>query len=308
MLDRRSYLFSDDFAALTSGAENGEGLSAKASAHVREVAALYETVRRLRTYAVKDMAVLSAGMPCKPGGPSDRMPDLTGDGMTVSAADLERLERDVHGLNRALGAMIPGVAVQLKRIGKTLMSDGGMGVRVEPVSVRDGGATIPLRRESAGIRRIIELLPHLIRAFNDPDVCVAIDGLDTDVFEYLFGAMLEEFVRVGRGQLIFTAHNLRPMERMQPTSDTIVLSTLDPQNRFIPYRGLGKTNNPRRQYFNALELGGTTVPLYKGGMTQLIGAGFTLAGNEHDQIDQQVEDGMRTLLDVPVDGLEEALC
>ena len=36
-------------------------------------------------------------------------------------------------------------------------------------------------------------------------------------------------------------------------------------------------------------------------------AGFTLAGNEHDQIDQQVEDGMRALLDVPVDGLEEAL-
>ena len=42
-------------------------------------------------------------------------------------------------------------------------------------------------------------------------------------------------------------------------------------------------------------------------MPQLIGAGFTLAGNEHDPFDQQVEDGMRSLLDVPVDGLEEAL-
>lgn len=46
---------------------------------------------------------------------------------------------------------------------------------------------------------------------------------------------------------------------------------------------------------------------HRRGMPQLIGAGFALAGNEHDQIDQQVEDGMRALLDVPADGLEEAL-
>lgn len=186
------------------------------------------------------------------------------------------------------------------------MDDGNIGVRFEPVSVRDG-MEVPLRNESEGIVRIVGMLAYLIQAFNNPDACVAIDELDTGIFEYLFGEMLGEFAKGAQGQLIFTAHNLRPMERMQPISDMIVLSTLDPRNRFIPYRGLGKTNNPRRQYFNALELGGTTVPLYKGGMPQLIGAGFNLAGNEHDQIDQQVEDGMRALLDVPVDGLEETL-
>ena len=49
------------------------------------------------------------------------------------------------------------------------------------------------------------------------------------------------------------------------------------------------------------------MPLYKGGMTQLIGAGFTLAGTEHTTIDKQVKDGMRSLMDVPIDGLDGVL-
>lgn len=219
---------------------------------------------------------------------------------------MEKLNRNVRMFNQVLPMMVSGLTIRLKEIDTRLMDDGNIGVRFEPVSVRNG-LEVPLRNESEGIVRIVSMLAYLIQAFNNPNACVAIDELDTGIFEYLFGEMLGEFAKGAQGQLIFTAHNLRPMERMQPISDMIVLSTLDPRNRFIPYRGLGKTNNPRRQYFNALELGGTTVPLYKEGMPQLIGAGFTLAGNEHDQIDQQVEDGMRALLDVPVDGLEEAL-
>ena len=186
------------------------------------------------------------------------------------------------------------------------MDDGNIGVRFEPVSVRDG-MEVPLRNESEGIVRIVGMLAYLIQAFNNPNACVAIDELDTGIFEYLFGEMLGEFAKGAQGQLIFTAHNLRPMERMQPTSDTIVLSTLDPWNRFAPYHGLGGTDDPRRRYFRALELGGTTTPLYKEGVTPLIGVGFTLAGTDRDLIGRQVEDGLRTLRDVPTGGLEKVL-
>ena len=320
MLERRSYLFSDDFLGLVSDVEsNGGELSLKAMNRIQEVTSLSAAVRQLKRYAWNSISILSTknttsvsysllplSMPTEDDGPSARFLDLLGENV-VSERDMEKLNRNVRMFNQVLPMMVSGLTIRLKEIDAKLMDDGNIGVRFEPVSVRDG-MEVPLRNESEGIVRIVGMLAYLIQAFNNPNACVAIDELDTGIFEYLFGEMLGEFAKGAQGQLIFTAHNLRPMERMQPTSDTIVLSTLDPRNRFIPYRGLGKTNNPRRQYFNALELGGTTVPLYKEGMTQLIGAGFTLAGNEHDQIDQQVEDGMRALLDVPVDGLEEALC
>lgn len=318
MLERRSYLFSAGFLTLTSGVKTGEGLSAKASDRVGEVAALADAVRRLRAYAEKDMAIpatkntasadhglLPLGMPHEDGGPSARFLDLRGENI-VTETDMGLLDCNVRMLNQVLPVMVPGLTIRLKRIGTAVMGDGGVGVRFEPVCVREG-AEVPLRNESEGIVRIVGTLAYLIRAFNDPDACVAIDGLDAGVFEYLFGAMLEEFVRVGQGQLIFTAHNLRPMERMQPTPDMIVLSTLDPHNRFIPYRDLDGADDPRRRYFKALELGGTTTPLYKEGVTPLIGVGFTLASTDRDLIGRQVEDGLHTLLDVPTDGLEKVL-
>lgn len=319
MLERRSYLFSDDFLGLVSDVEsNGGELSLKAMNRIQEVVSLSTAVRQLKRYAWNSISILSTkntasvsysllplSLPTEDDGPSARFLDLLGENVVIER-DMEKLNRNVRMFNQVLPMMVSGLTIRLKEIDTKLMDDGNIGVRFEPVSVRDG-MEVPLRNESEGIVRIVGMLAYLIQAFNNPNACVAIDELDTGIFEYLFGEMLGEFAKGAQGQLIFTAHNLRPMERMQPTSDTIVLSTLDPRNRFIPYRGLGKTNNPRRQYFNALELGGTTVPLYKEGMPQLIGAGFTLAGNEHDQIDQQVEDGMRALLDVPVDGLEEAL-
>ena len=319
MLERRSYLFSDGFLTLAAVAgTDGSDLSLKAANRVHEVAALSEAVRRLRAYAEKDIAILSTkntasvsyrllplGMPHEDDEPSARFLDLLGENI-VTEADMERLNRNVHMFNQVLPMMVSGLTISLKEIDARLMDDGNIGVRFEPVSVRDG-VEVPLRNESKGIVRIVSMLAYLIQAFNNPNACVAIDELDTGIFEYLFGEMLGEFAKGAQGQLIFTAHNLRPMERMQPTSDTIVLSTLDPRNRFVPYRGMGKTNNPRRQYFNALEFGGTTTPLYEGSMPQLIGAGFTLAGSEHTKIDQQVEDGTRSLLNVPVDGLEGAL-
>lgn len=319
MLERRSYLFSDDFLGLMSDAEsNIDELSLRAMSRIHDVLALSEAASQLKRYARNGISILSTkntasvsysllplSMPTEDDGPSARFLDLLGENVVIER-DMKKLNRNVRMFNQVLPMMVSGLTIRLKEIDTRLMDDGNIGVRFEPVSVRNG-LEVPLRNESEGIVRIVSMLAYLIQAFNNPNACVAIDELDTGIFEYLFGEMLGEFAKGTQGQLIFTAHNLRPMERMQPISDMIVLSTLDPRNRFIPYRGLGKTNNPRRQYFNALELGGTTVPLYKGGMPQLIGAGFNLAGNEHDQIDQQVEDGMRALLDVPVDGLEETL-
>ena len=124
------------------------------------------------------------------------------------------------------------------------------------------------------------------------------------MFEYLLGEMLHEFSRNAQGQLIFTAHNLRPMERMDSPQKTIVLSTLDPNHRFIPYMTVGRT---RRQYIQALQSGGKVADLYKCTSPQMLGVGFTLAGGVDERTEQDVEHGLRSLEHVPTNDLESML-
>lgn len=53
--------------------------------------------------------------------------------------------------------------------------------------------------------------------YNDPTTTVVIDELDCSIFEYLLGELLSIIEESGRGQLIFTSHNLRPLEKLNKT-------------------------------------------------------------------------------------------
>ena len=92
------------------------------------------------------------------------------------------------------------------------------------------------------------------------DSFLAIDELDSGVFEYLLGEILSVIDSFGKGQLLFTAHNLRVLELL-PTSD-IVFTTSDPANRFIRFKGLKPSNNLRDQYLRSVSLGGGDAELY----------------------------------------------
>lgn len=47
---------------------------------------------------------------------------------------------------------------------------------------------------------------------------LVIDELDSGVFEYLLGELLSVFSDGGKGQLIFTSHNLRALEMLNKQS------------------------------------------------------------------------------------------
>lgn len=189
------------------------------------------------------------------------------------------------------------MTIQLKELSESLLPDGHtVGVRIAPTSVR-GEREIPLRNESKGIIRIVGMLTHLIRVYSDPNAFIAIDKLDTGVFEYLLGEILREFCQTAQGQMVFTAHNLRALERMEPTSKTIVLATLDPAKKFIPFFTVGHTNNPRRQYPEAVASGGGTVPIYQFTSPQLIGADFTLASASSAAIEENAADDSLSSVD-----------
>lgn len=70
----------------------------------------------------------------------------------------------------------------------------------------------------------------LIVVFNRESITVAIEKLDAGVFEYLLGELLRIISEKGKGQLIFTSHNLRPLETLDKN---FIAFTTNPSNRYI---------------------------------------------------------------------------
>jgi Predicted ATPases len=171
----------------------------------------------------------------------------------------EGVQRAISNMNTVLEQIIPGLNVRLKELGVALLRDGQEGCSVELVSVR-GGKTLPLRYESEGIKKIISILQLLIVMYNNEGVTVAIDELDAGIFEYLLGELLKIIAESGRGQLIFTSHNLRPLETID--KKYIFFSTNNPQNRYIQLESVQANNNLRYFYYRDLTLGGQKEELY----------------------------------------------
>ncbi|MDL2060073.1 hypothetical protein MUN46_009020 [Mesosutterella sp. AGMB02718] len=137
------------------------------------------------------------------------------------------VQRNVHQISLVLEKLIPGLEIQLKDLGNELSSAGQMLKRVELVSVKNR-TPIPLRYESEGIRKIIAVLPLLIGVYNRKSVTAAVDNLDSGIFEYLLGELLRIISEQGRGQLIFTSHNFRPLETLDKGS--VAFTTANPLN------------------------------------------------------------------------------
>lgn len=165
------------------------------------------------------------------------------------------VERMVAQVNTALPSIIPGMILRAG-MEPDVMNDGSDGIRVTFRTVRDG-MEIPFREETAGIRGIVGILPPLIRMFADPDACVAVDGLDSSMFELLFGDLTQTLAERGCGQLVFTAHDLRALETMP--RDSITFATSDPDHRFIGAREMRGDGNLRDMYIRACFGGGAGV-------------------------------------------------
>lgn len=289
-----SFLFSDMFLdTLADTAQGAYGRLSDESARSLErydIEEAFTLMRKVRDYVLHRMFLLETdhtawvsyellpmAVGTKEGRYVEHMLSLRQENR-VSEQAKRQLEDSIRMFNHVLPYLVHGLTIDLNDLGPVELDDGDPGRAVSIVSVR-GKRRIPLRDESEGIIRIVGMLAFLIRAYNDPDVFVAIDEIDTGVFEYLLGEILYNFSANMQGQLVFTAHNLRPMERMVPLSKTIVLSTLDEDNKFIRYGKVLKTNNPRHKYLRMVEFGGAEEPIYEYTAPQLIGAGFTLAGS-----------------------------
>lgn len=186
------------------------------------------------------------------------------------------LDTILEQVSMVLFTIIPGMKITVYDHGRQLTDSGENGYRVEIVSIRDNMPPIPIRMESEGIIKIISILNILIQAFGNYSVCLAVDELDAGIFEYMLGELLDIFNKSAKGQLIFTSHNLRPLEMLD--KDSIMFSTVNPDRRYIRMKNVKASNNLRDMYLRGITLGGQDEIIYEETDSLKIARAFRKAG------------------------------
>lgn len=169
------------------------------------------------------------------------------DSMVLSKSALDVYKRKIESMNRVLPYLVPNLTMGVQVLGKELMRDSSVGYRVELVL-----NNIPFKYESDGVKRIVSILQPLIEVFNNTSVVVAIDDLDCGIHEYLFGEIVKLMSEQAKGQLIFTAHNLRPLEIIN--KKFLAFTTTDSDNRYVRYKNIAAHNNLRDVYIRDVAL------------------------------------------------------
>ena len=171
----------------------------------------------------------------------------------------EFIKKSINEINEVLCILIPNLKIEVNKIGSETMIDGEEGIRYEFLSVKNN-IKLPLRCESSGVIKLISILSSLITVNNNPNALVIIDELDSNIFEVLLGQIIGAINENGKGQLIFTSHNLRILEVLK--SKQLYFTTTNENKRFIKLKNVNSTNNIRDLYIRSIQLGGQDENLY----------------------------------------------
>ncbi len=177
---------------------------------------------------------------------------LTGEHSQVPVEGFDSISHAIHMTSNVISKVVPGMIIEVNKTGKTISEHGIDMVEFDLISNKNG-VRIPLSYESDGIRRIISFLTLMIAVYNNPSVTVAIDEIDSGIFEYMLGELLSVMSESAKGQLIFTSHNLRPLEVLP--SKYLLFTTVNPERRFAKLEGISGNNNLRDCYFRTINLG-----------------------------------------------------
>lgn len=169
------------------------------------------------------------------------------------------VENVIENMNIVLEQLVPGLRIGVVDLGSAMTKEGKIAKQIQLMSLKNN-KQIPFCYESEGIKKIVSVLQLLIVVYNNPSVTVAIDELDGGVFEYLLGELLNIISEKGKGQLIFTSHNLRPLETID--KGFIAFTTINPKMRYIRLTNVKGTNNLRDFYYRDIVLGEQSEQVY----------------------------------------------
>lgn len=190
----------------------------------------------------------------------------------------EDIQSKMDAISLVLKEIIPGLTINLKELSTSLNKKGEEIVKAEIVAKR-ANIEIPLRYESDGVKKLVSILYCLILVFNDSSMTLVVDEFDSGIFEYLLGEILRVVEESGKGQLIFTSHNLRALEVLN--NKNIMFTTTNENNRYIRFKNVKANNNFRDVYFHDIVLGGQNECIYEATNPYMIARAFRLAGDEN---------------------------
>lgn len=198
---------------------------------------------------------------------------------TVISKEEYRIVTDIiTQMNVVLKHIVPMLELELYSYGEQHDDKGNIGIRVELVSIK-GDSKLPIKYESEGIKKIISIMSVIIAVYNNPRICLVVDELDSGIYEFLLGEILKVIEDGGKGQLIFTSHNLRPLEVLN--KDSLYFTTTNPDNRYIKFTNVKSNNNLRAQYIRSINLGGQKEELYQQTNEIEIQRAFRLVGDKN---------------------------
>ena len=198
------------------------------------------------------------------------------DGTTSIPQDaVDVVKKVISNMNIVLQQIIPGLTIGVEEVETDILPNNKVGSKIYLVSNKNS-QKIALANESEGIKKIVSILQLLIVVYNKPHITVAIDELDSGVFEYLLGELLRIISEKGKGQLIFTSHNLRPLETLD--KGFIAFTTTNPSNRYIRFSNVKSNNNLRDFYYRDIILGEQSEIVYEHTNNYEIALAFREAG------------------------------
>lgn len=187
----------------------------------------------------------------------------------------ELVKNIIANMNIVLQELVPGLTIDVVDLGPVVSKEGNVRRLIQLMSLKNGKA-IPFRYESEGIKKIVSILQLLIVVYNNPSITVAIDEIDSGIFEYLLGEIMNIISEKGKGQLIFTSHNLRPLETID--KGFIAFTTTNPKNRYIRMTNVKGNNNLRDFYYRDIVLGEQSEQVYNSTNNFEIALAFREAG------------------------------
>lgn len=169
------------------------------------------------------------------------------------------VDKIIQNMNIVLEQLVPGLNINIVDLGTALLKDGSIGKQIQLMSLKNS-KPIPFCYESEGIKKIVSILQLLIAVYNNGSITVVVDELDSGIFEYLLGELLNIISEKGKGQLIFTSHNLRPLETID--KGFVAFTTTNPNMRYTRMTNVKGTNNLRDFYYRDIVLGEQSEQVY----------------------------------------------
>ncbi|MCR4661986.1 MAG: ATP-binding protein [Clostridia bacterium] len=145
--------------------------------------------------------------------------------------------------NEKLEKFIKYFKPELKKIELILLEDGSI-YHVRRLFVYKD-YNVELEFESSGIKQLVKLYSYLEKCANGK--IVFIDEIDTNINAVYFEKMISFFKNYGKGQLIFTTHNIEAMKALRDQSRSIVVLGVD--NKIDTWVGKGN-KSPINDYIN----------------------------------------------------------